>query len=231
MKPYHPLFTLFFIFVFGCNTNPKTQSQSVTTKEQQLLDSLQIDADIITEIRQYNSSPIEPFHYSLGKTYTDGKEIESNPIRLKGIVFAEEYNKSDNLVATLSKGFRSKGYSIFVVEQRFNIGNKPDNIAVLKTTDKYEVLRQIQTDGINFDITNDSLLTIIKRFDNEYALDLVGASGDWCSFVINKEPTSWLSFAKDVYKVCPDVVDQGAGTVQKLADEMQRTRRLYFWWD
>lgn len=231
MRPYYTLIVICLVLTFGCKTKPNTESQSLTTKEQHLLDSLTFDQSIATEIRHYNSSNIEPFHYSLSKVIKDGKEIEANPIHLKGIVFAEEYNKADNLVSNLSSHFNSKGYSIFVVERRFNISNQPDNIAVLKTTDKYEVLKQIQTDGINFNITNDSLLKIIKRFDNDYALNLVGASGDWCEFVITKEPTNWLSFAKDVYKVCPDVVDQGAGTVQALADEMKRTKRLYFWWD
>jgi hypothetical protein len=231
MKRYHILFLSCLILAFGCKPQPKTQLQSLTAREQQLLDSLQIDPTLVTEIRQYNSSEIEPFHYSLSKIIKEGKEKEADPIHLKGIVFAEEYKKANNLVSKLSKDFNSKGYSIFVVEQRFNIGNKPDNIAVLKTTDKYEVLRQIQTEGPNYDITNDSLLKIIKRFDNEYALNLVGASGDWCEFEINKEPTNWLSFAKEVYKVCPDVVDQGAGTVEVLANEMKRTKRLYFWWD
>jgi len=231
MRPYYPLLVSCFILIFGCKTQSGKESQSLTVKEQQLLDSLTFDQSIGTEIRKYNSSDLEPFHYSLSKIIKDGKEIEASPIRLKGIVFTEKYGVANNLVSALSNSFNSKGYSIFVVESHFNINNQPDNIAVLKTTDKYEVLRQIQTDGINFDITNDSLLKIIKRFDNEYALNLVGASGDWCEFTINKEPANWLSFAKEVYKVCPDVVDQGTGTVQALADEMKRTKRLYFWWD
>jgi len=123
------------------------------------------------------------------------------------------------------------GYSIFVLERNFNIKGQPDVVGVLKTPDKYKVLQQIRTDGTNYNIDNDSLLRIIKWFDEKYALDLVGASGDWCEFIIRKPPTDWLTFAKEVYKVCPDVVDQGTNTVEALADEMKRTKRLYFWWD
>lgn len=75
------------------------------------------------------------------------------------------------------------------------------------------------------------LITIIKDFDKKYSLELIGASGDWCEFIIHNEPGSWNEFAKEVYTVCPDVVDQGAGDIEKLANEMKRTRRLYFWWD
>jgi hypothetical protein len=92
-------------------------------------------------------------------------------------------------------------------------------------------LKQVETDGINYDITNDSLIKIVKKFDEKYSLELIGASGDWCDFYVNSEPKDWNEFAKEVYKVCPDVVDQGAGTVEALADEMKKTKRLYFWWD
>ncbi|TFF36767.1 DUF4253 domain-containing protein [Mucilaginibacter psychrotolerans] len=135
------------------------------------------------------------------------------------------------MVFNLKDGFKKKGYTIFLLESNFNIGNKPDRVGVLKTTDKYSVLQQIGTDGINYNITNDSLITIIKRFDKQYSLELIGASGDWCEFLIHKEPKNWLTFAKEIYKVCPDVVDQGTETVEALAGEMKKTKRLYFWWD
>jgi hypothetical protein len=38
-----------------------------------------------------------------------------------------------------------------------------------------------------------------------------------------------LTLAKEAYKVCPDIVEQGANTVEALATEMKRTGRLYFW--
>ena len=196
-----------------------------------MCDSLQFDRTIIKHIREYNSNKIEPFHYSLSKMITKDAEIEVDPIRLKGLVFTEENAKSYRTVFALKEMFRNKGYSIFLLENNFNIGNKPDYIGVLKTIDKFTILKQIATDGINYGITNDSLISIIRNFDKKYSLELIGASGDWCEFIVHNEPKSWIQFAKEVYKVCPDVVDQGAGTIQALAEEMKRTKRLYFWWD
>lgn len=135
------------------------------------------------------------------------------------------------MVFKLKDGLTKKGYSIFLLENNFGYDNKPDNVAVLKTTDKYAVLKQIETDGINYEITNDSLISIIKQFDKQYSLELIGASGDWCEFVVHNEPANWTAFAQQVYKFCPDVVDQGTGTVEELAKEMEQTKRLYFWWD
>ena len=39
------------------------------------------------------------------------------------------------------------------------------------------------------------------------------------------------ALAKRMYKFCPDIVDQGCGTVARLVKELVRTQRFYFWWD
>lgn len=224
-------FTIASAFVIGCKSQSTDKSYILTNEEKTICDTLQIDTTIIKDIRQVNKSKIEPFHYSLGKLITKEGEIETDPILLKGLVFTETNSKSYDLVFSLKDNFKQKGYSIFLLENNFNINNKPDYLGILKTVDKYTILKQIATDGINWEITNDSLISIIKTFDKKYSLELIGASGDWCEFIIHNEPKSWTQFAKEVYKVCPDVVDQGTGTVEALADEMKKTKRLYFWWD
>lgn len=225
---YYPLL---LILLVSCESKNNSSDYILTDNEKIICDTLQIDASIIRDIRKYNTYKIEPFHYSLSKMYKDGQVTELDPIYLKGLVFNEQNSKSYDLVFKLKDDFRTKGYSIFLLENNFNLDNMPDNIGVLKTADKYLILKQIATDGINYDITNDSLISIIKKFDSKYELELIGVSGDWCEFLINKEPGDWKAFANEVYKVCPDVVDQGTGTVEALADEMKRTKRLYFWWD
>ncbi|HEV8511963.1 MAG TPA: DUF4253 domain-containing protein [Cyclobacteriaceae bacterium] len=225
------LLLLIVVMAAGCSSRRNSEVYILTVKERGICDSLQIDSTIIQAIRSVYSNEFEPFHYSLGKTIEKDKEIESDPILLKGLVLKEKNSKSYDLVFALKDELRKMGYSIFLLENNFNINDKLDHIGVLKTTDKYSVLKQIRTDGINFDITNDSLITIIKKFDENYSLELIGASGDWCEFVIQKEPSNWTEFANEVYKVCPDVVDQGTGTKEALAEEMKRTKRLYFWWD
>lgn len=215
----------------GCQSQPVNKGYLLTSEEKTICDTLQIDPSVIKDIRQFTTNKIEPFHYSLGKLITQDGEVETDPIFLKGLVFKEKNLKSYDVVFALKDQFREKGYSIFLLEDNFNVNNQLDNIGVLKTTDKYTVLKQIASDGVNLGITNDSLISIIKTLDQKYALELIGASGDWCEFVIHNEPKDWTAFAKEVYAVCPDVVDQGAGSIEALADEMQKMKRLYLWWD
>ena len=37
--------------------------------------------------------------------------------------------------------------------------------------------------------------------------------------------------AQRMYEFCPDIVDQGTMTVERLATSLEKERRLYFWWD
>lgn len=217
--------------IFSCKSKNSSKVYQLSNDERKLCDSLQIDTSIIQEIRKTNHYSIEPFHYSLSTMSQNGHETEVDPIHLKGLVLGELNAKSDHLILNLKDSFYRKGYTIFLLANNFNINEQLDKIGVLKTTDKYLILKQIETDGINYDINNDSLLTIIKKFDIKYDIELIGASGDYCEFIIHNEPHDWMALANEVYKVCPDVVDQGAGTIKALADEMKQTKRLYFWWD
>jgi hypothetical protein len=111
-----------------------------------------------------------------------------DPVYLQGVVFNESADRTEMLLHNLWKKFYNKGYTLFKIDQNFNINHKPDVMGIAKTKDKYEILKGVRTGGINYDIDNDSLLKIIKVFDDKYALDLIGASGDYCEFIINKKP-------------------------------------------
>lgn len=120
-------------------------------------------------------------------------------------------------------------YFVFRSEQRF--GHGPDEIAVLKTTDQFEVLRVMGTNGWNYDLSPEAVIARVRAWDAEYGLALRGAGFDWLEAEITRPPSDMRSFAEAVYAFCPDVVEQGTQTVAALADEMRRSRTLYLWWD
>lgn len=217
--------------LIGCNSITRQKMTALTAQEQKLCDSLGFDQSIFNDIKTQSVSPIEPFHYSLGRSIKDGIEEEIDPIRLRGVVFGAPTVKAYDVVFSLKDKFKARGYTIFLLDKRFGFDGKPDVIGVLKTTNIYSILKKVQTDGINYEITNDSLLRIISRFDRKYSLELIGASGDYCEFIIRNPPKNWKEIAEETYAVCPDIVDQGAGSLQALEAEMQKTQRLYFWWD
>lgn len=226
------LLSFISLFLFtSCDSRPAVEKYVLTQSEKQICDTLQVDTNLIHQIRLYNSSSIEPFHYS-PTTITDKfGEREMDPIFYPGLRFTENHLKSDELILKLKNDFKTKGYTIFLLKNNSDINNEPDHIGVLKTTDKYVVLKHINTNGLNWNITNDSVIKIIKEFDNKYKLELISASSDGCEFIINNEPQDWTEIAEELNKSCPDYVEQGWATIEEIAAEMKKSKRIPFWWD
>lgn len=231
MRPFVPILIFSLTLTFGCNSQTTNTKSVLTDRERFLCDSLKVDTAIVLGVRTQTDSSLTPFPMNLEMVLNKDIDADSNRKQFPGFIFNAANSTADNIVIKLYNDFQKKGYTIFFLDRNFGINNKSDILGILKTVDKYQILKQVQTDGINWDIDNDSLLNLVKRFDKKYSLDIVGASGDWCEFKINREPQNWLTLAKEAYKVCPDIVDQGSGTVEKLAAEMKQTKRLYFWWD
>ena len=38
-------------------------------------------------------------------------------------------------------------------------------------------------------------------------------------------------FAKEVYTFCPDVVDQGVGSIEALEEAIKEMHGVWLWWD
>ena len=40
-----------------------------------------------------------------------------------------------------------------------------------------------------------------------------------------------MALALEQYAFCPDIVEQGCGTIGYLADTLAKSNKWYFWWD
>lgn len=232
MKKQYFLIAFAFVFAMACNNKSGRNKNAVTLSaaEKQLVESLKIDSTILLSLKTKTPAKLKTFEWESGfsdDTIAQKKFAEALP----GFMFDEDLENVEEIYNGLHDEFKGKGYSLFTLEQNYGIGGEKDIMAVLKTSDKYAVLKRVNTDGINYDITNDSVIHIVQQFDQQCDLELVGAGFDWCEFKINKAPENWMKLAEEAYAVCPDIVDQGTGTVEALAEEMKTKRRLYFWWD
>ncbi len=146
----------------------------------------------------------------------------------RGVAFKVQPDLTKARIDALAQRIRPEGYSIYC--SRMGFGGDPDELCVLMTQKQdMAILRYEQTDGINYEITTDSLIQVLGSWGLQ--LTITGASGDWMEASIGKDIRDWNALAQQVYAFCPDVVDQGTGTVEALAEEMRRTQTLYLWWD
>ena len=153
---------------------------------------------------------------------------DGEPLPAAGLTIDVPERSVAGVIASLRKQLGAEHF-VFRSEQRFGLA--PDEVSVLKTPDQFEVLRVMGTNGWNYELSPEAVMSQLRKWDAEYGLALRGVGFDFVEADINRPPHDMIAFAQAIYEFCPDVVDQGTQTVERLADEMRRYGTLYLWWD
>lgn len=199
------------------------KSATLSSGEERLAEKIDFDKQVLVLVKKETGKELKQLNgYDLG---TDEK------VPVKGISFGIPQDSAIRLIYSMRTKLTPLGYSAFLTERNFGIDRQEDEIGILKTTDEYEILRVRHTNGYNYDIGPENIVAKLKEWDNRYQLEIIGADLDWFEARFSKTPDNMTSFAKEVYDFCPDVVDQGTETVEKLAEEMMREKTIYCWWD
>lgn len=113
---------------------------------------------------------------------------------------------------------------------------EPDLLGLLPTTDKFEVIRMVGTNGNSLH-TGAEVIAWLRDLDQGHPFVLVGAGVDFVEGVFLKPVQDPDALARNVYAFCPDFWDQSLGLVQKepaetgLARYFASERYFRFWWD
>jgi hypothetical protein len=88
--------------------------------------------------------------------------------------------------------------------------------------------------AVNYDIEPALHVALLKQWHERFGAELVGCSLDVLELRVPRppsDPAEVLAVAEQQYWYCPDVVDQGVGTLDALAVVQVPTHRWFFWWD
>lgn len=215
--------------LFACVHKPAPQRpvREFAASEQAAIDSARIDAGVTVRLRTY----VPETFYLHTPEADEINERSGFPVarhNWRGVAFQVHPDSTPVRMIALFERIAPEGYAVY--RSRMGFGGEPDELCVLMTQQLDEaILRYEQTDGANYDITTDSIISTIASWDLQ--LTVIGASSDWMEAIIGKDVRDWHALAEKVYAFCPDVVDQGTGTVEALAEHMEQTRSLYLWWD
>jgi hypothetical protein len=169
--------------------------------------------------------------YLAGASFPDDSINQPQPkgktVEIPGISFIVPSEKKFDLIDLINKRISYRGYQAFVSDKSYNEKGHV-TISVVKAENKYNALRLQQTNGINYGISTDSLITMLMAFDTKYPFEIVGADFDWCELRLKNDPGNWIDLAKEVLKICP--------TDEVTAEQFARTlksdaRYIFLWWD
>lgn len=121
------------------------------------------------------------------------------------------------------------GWTVFLLDESF--GYDPDVVAFLPTRDPYAILAAVGTDGINYGYDNAKVIGFLQKIASVEPFVLTGAGLDFVSGRFTTPIERPGRLARMFYRICPDIVDQGTGTVAALKQELVTSGQLYCWWD
>jgi hypothetical protein len=126
-----------------------------------------------------------------------------------------------------------KGYIAFVGTTRWLGDEKPDGaeVVVAKGESQFDILRVARSDAVNYDMLTEDLCRKLDEFDRKYGIEIFHAETDTIEFGFNRHPSNMKEFGESLYEFCPDIVDQGTGSVDALVEMIRKDQRVFLWWD
>ena len=119
----------------------------------------------------------------------------------------------------------------FVYEPDYYFGRGMRKLCILPTTDKYDAVALHHTNGCNYDVGTGYIIEWLQNLEQEQPFILTCIANDTLSGRFLNPVQDSQKLAEEMYDICPDIVDQGCESVERLVEELTKKQSLYFWWD
>lgn len=125
------------------------------------------------------------------------------------------------------------GLIAFIGTQHSLAAVEPDGVelVVAEGTTQFDILRVAASDAVNFGKETEDLIAVLQKWDAEFGIDIYQAATDTVQLRLKSLPADMKKFSQDVYEFCPDIVDQGTGSVRELRKAIVKSHQLFLWWD
>lgn len=222
------LITLTFLTLLGCQ-------QQTGSGENISINGLEINKFLIEKIENESGKKFEPLIKTIwvnDPTIENGFKQADSVVTGVQIPFVKDVTARKIVRDYLPKFFPS-GHYIYLKNLDFdeNFQNSYYDIAIIKCKDQFELIKFAQTNGLNYDVTNEHVIDKLKKWNSVSPFIIVTADEDRIEADFIELPTDLESFAKDIYEFCPDVIDQGAGSEEDLIKYFKTEKSFWLWWD
>ena len=137
--------------------------------------------------------------------------------------------RADKLLESYFQPALAEGFFLFRATTSESEGIH--RLVLLPTSDRYVALIVMQTNGANSDLMPEDIIQWLKKLEARHPFEIDGIGYDFLEGRFHPPIKKPKELADELYEFCPDIVDQGTGTVQRLANELKRTGKLFLWWD
>lgn len=94
-------------------------------------------------------------------------------------------------------------------------------MSINATGDPFAAIRAAATDGANLGLDTDDIIEHLKGWQSLCSFKVTEAKRDAVNIEFESLPADLDAFVRDLYKFCPDVVDQGTGCMHEMLESME----------
>lgn len=108
------------------------------------------------------------------------------------------------------------------------------HILLVPTQHGWQVPAHLRWGGWNACPPPEYHIAALRSWHERFGAELVGIDGDTLNIRVARRPRSRdeaLALAREQYHYCPDLIDQGVGTLSALAAGLLASDWWFFWWD
>lgn len=198
------------------------ETKKLTKQEKNLIEKLGFDIKIAEQIKDYGVTDF--VKHSRNNYDSDVSEDEFMAVEIQ-----IPRNKSESVVKDFYKIALDLGYTVYVAGQNYVEEN--DTFVIFKGYNKFDPLRFEATNGLNYDLETEDIITRLEKWDQLYGIELHIVSYDNVVGKFKELPEDVSKLAQEIYEFCPDTVEQGVGSVEELTKFIEENGTLYLWWD
>ncbi len=169
------------------------------------------------------------------RTPTEQCGVDFGRERVPGCVsvLVPDDEQAETLVARIRADL-GPGWVVYLGTTNF-LGDEPNpglvELVVAPGREIWDILVTAKTNAINYGLDTAGLILALQPLHAEVGFEILGAETDSLHVAMTRLPSDPKAFANKVYDLCPDIVDQGVGSVDELVREFTKSRQLHFWWD
>lgn len=110
------------------------------------------------------------------------------------------------------------------------MGGRWSRLGLLPTANWREMLRAVVTFAGNYDLSNEDIVAWLETVFASDPFELAEFDGGTLRARFLAPVKDPAALAGAIHAFCPDVVDQGTGTVEAMAGSLMAERALFLWW-
>ncbi len=145
-----------------------------------------------------------------------------------GLSFSSAEQQTHGLVERLRARMESMGYRIYI--QELGHGYVSDRIAIIKSRDKFDILRTRKTHAYSAGYSTEQIVDRLKGWDRRYGLKLIGAGYNWIKAEFVHSPDDISRFSRELLEFCPNVLSSMSGTRAQLERDLKAERIIFLQW-